>query len=107
MSTNLGDSLFLLVSMINPAALNNRSTAVEVAGGVRYLVEKDWVKGKDNSSHSPFSQSHKSFACRTFGKEACLILLPPPVNWENLAYTKKSEQSLYLRQAVTMSSYGV
>ena len=75
--------------------------------GVRYLVEKDWVKGKDNSSHSPFSQSYKSFACRTFGKEACLILLPPPVNWENLAYTKKSEQSLYLRQAVTMSSYGV
>ena len=99
--------MFLLVSMINPAALNNRSTAVEVAGGVRYLVEKDWVKGKDNSSHSPFSQSHKSFACGTFGKEACLILLPPPVNWENLAYTKKSEQSLYLRQAVTMSSYGV
>ena len=41
MSTNVGDNLFLFESIISPAALNSLSTAVDVAGGVRYLVEKD------------------------------------------------------------------
>ena len=38
----MGDNLFLIISLIiSPAALNSLSTAVDVAGGVRYLVEKD------------------------------------------------------------------
>ena len=51
LSTNAGDNLFRFASIISPAALKSLSTAVEVAGGVRYLVIKDWIKGKDNSSH--------------------------------------------------------
>ena len=43
--------MFRFAFIISPAALKSLSTAVEVAGGVRYLVIKDWIKGKDNSSH--------------------------------------------------------
>ena len=49
LSTNAGDNLFRFASIISPAALKSLSTAVEVAGGVRYLVIKDLIKGKDNS----------------------------------------------------------
>ena len=41
--------MFRFASIISPAALKSLSTAVEVAGGVRYLVIKDLIKGKDNS----------------------------------------------------------
>ena len=51
LSTNAGDNLFRFASIISPAALKSLSTAVDVAGGVRYLVKRDWIKGKDNSSH--------------------------------------------------------
>ena len=51
LSTNAGDNLFRFASIISPAALKSLSTAVDVAGGVRYLVKKDWIKGTDNSSY--------------------------------------------------------
>ena len=44
MSTNFGHNLFRFASIINPAALKSLSTAVDVAGGVRYLIEKNWFK---------------------------------------------------------------
>ena len=40
MSTNFGHNLGF-TSIINPAALKSLSTAVDVAGGVRYLIEKN------------------------------------------------------------------
>ena len=79
MSTKVGDNLFLFASIISPAALNSLSTAVDVAGGVRYLLEKDWVK-EQQQPYSPFGQRHKSVACRTLCKECGLILFPPSVN---------------------------
>jgi hypothetical protein len=47
LSTNFGHNLFRFASIINPAALKSLSTAVDVAGGVRYLIEKNLFKGKD------------------------------------------------------------
>ena len=43
LSTNSGASLLRLDSKIIPAAENSLSTAVEVAGGVRYLEEREII----------------------------------------------------------------
>ena len=43
LSTNSGASLFRMDSKIIPAAENSLSTAVEVAGGVRYLEEREII----------------------------------------------------------------
>ena len=46
LSTYMGESLLRFASMIIPAALNKRSTAVDVAEGVRYLFENGFCKNK-------------------------------------------------------------
>ena len=101
LSTKVGDNLFLFASIISPAALKSLSTAVEVAGGVRYLLEKDRVK-EQQQSYSPFGQRHKGFACRTLCKECCLILFPPSVNC--IGRSSGKCEFLYLRQAVSWRS---
>ena len=48
LSTYLGKSLLRFASIIIPAALNKRSTAVDVAGGVRYRSTEDGEIGSGN-----------------------------------------------------------